>query len=162
VINLVTIWSIIIGILFVLSFVGLIYPIIPSVLLIWAGYLIYHFLIDSTELGFGFYSIVLGLTVILFFADLIFTNFFLDKTNTSKNGKVVGAIALIVGSFIFPPFGLIVVPFIAVLIVELIQKKTLKEASYSSIGTILGFLSSTFAKFAIQLVMVILFIIWIL
>ncbi|OZM58089.1 hypothetical protein CIB95_00475 [Lottiidibacillus patelloidae] len=156
------VWSIIITILFILSFIGLIYPVIPSVLLIWGGFFIYHFLINSNELGFWFYSIMVGLTVILFVADLIFNNFFLDKTNTSKLGKIVGAISLIVGSFIYPPFGLLIVPFISVLLVELSQRKTLKEASYSSLGTLFGFLSSSLAKALLQVMMIVLFIIWIL
>jgi uncharacterized protein len=156
------VWSIIIAVLFILSFVGLIYPIIPSVLLIWAGFLIYHFIIDATQLGFWFYSITIGLTIVLFVADFIFTNFFLNKTNTSKSGKTVGAIALIVGSFIYPPIGLIIVPFLAVMVVELLQRKTLKEASYSSLGTLFGFLSSSLAKVLIQLMMIVLFLIWIL
>jgi uncharacterized protein len=155
------VWSIIITILFILSFIGLIYPIIPSVLLIWAGFLIYHFLIDATQLGTWFYTIIVIFTLILFVADFLFTNFFLDKTKTSKIGKAIGAIALIVGSFIYPPFGLLIVPFIAVFIVELSQNKHWKEAGFSSVGTLLGFLSSSVAKVLLQLLMIIFFLIWI-
>jgi uncharacterized protein len=155
-------WISIIVALFILSFVGLIYPAIPSVLLIWGGFLIYHFLINPEELGYGFYSITIGLTALLFIADLLFSNYFLNKTNTTKAGKTVGGIAIIVGSFIIPPFGLLLVPFIAVFLVELVQKKPFKEAAVSSIGTLLGFFSSTAAKALLQIVMIILFIIWIL
>lgn len=37
-------WIVIIG-LFILSFVGLISPVVPSVLAVWGGFLIYHFFI---------------------------------------------------------------------------------------------------------------------
>ncbi|WP_026908622.1 DUF456 domain-containing protein [Paucisalibacillus globulus] len=151
------IWIIIVA-LFVVSFIGVIYPIIPSVLLIWIGFLLYQFGINGDELGFFFWTIMVVFTVILFVADILANSFFVKKFGGSKWGERGAAIAVIVGSFIIPPFGIIIIPFITVLIIEMLQKRTIQEALKASIGSLLGFLSGTFAKVIIQIVMIILFI----
>jgi uncharacterized protein len=151
------IWILIVA-LFILSFVGVIYPIIPSVLVIWIGLLLYQFGINGDELGFIFWTIMVIFTIILFVADILANSFFVKRFGGSKWGERGAAIAVIVGSFIIPPFGIIIVPFIAVLIIEMLQKRTIKEALKASVGSLLGFLSGTFAKVFIQIVMIILFI----
>ncbi|WP_047983155.1 DUF456 domain-containing protein [Ornithinibacillus californiensis] len=151
-------WVIIVA-LFVLSFVGVIYPIIPSVLLIWIGFLLYQFGINGEELGWVFWTLMIVFTVLLFVADILANSFFVKKFGGSKWGERGAAIAVIVGSFIMPPFGIIVIPFLAVLIIEMVQKRTFNEAFKASIGSLLGFLSGTFAKVFVQIIMIILFII---
>ena len=151
------IWIIIVA-LFIVSFIGVIYPIIPSVLLIWIGFLLFQFGINGNELGWLFWTIMVIFTVILFVADILANSFFVKKFGGSKWGERGAAIAVIVGSFIIPPFGIIIIPFITVLIIEMLQKRTMQEAFKASIGSLLGFLSGTFAKVFIQIVMIILFI----
>jgi uncharacterized protein len=151
------IWILIVA-LFILSFVGVVYPIIPSVLLIWIGFLLFQFGINGDELGFIFWTIMVIFTIILFVADIVANSYFVKKFGGSKWGERGAAIAVIIGSFVIPPFGIIIVPFIAVLIIELLQKKTFQEAFKASIGSLLGFLSGTFAKVFMQIVMILLFV----
>ncbi|GIO27172.1 DUF456 domain-containing protein [Ornithinibacillus bavariensis] len=152
------IWILIVA-LFILSFVGVIYPIIPSVLLIWIGFLLYQFGINGDELGFIFWTIMVIFTIILIVADIVANSYFVKKFGGSKWGERGAAIAVIIGSFVIPPFGIIIIPFVAVLIIEMLQKRTFQEAFKASIGSLLGFLSGTFAKVFVQIVMIILFII---
>ncbi|HAM82257.1 DUF456 domain-containing protein [Ornithinibacillus bavariensis] len=152
------IWILIVA-LFILSFVGVIYPIIPSVLLIWIGFLLYQFGINGDELGFIFWTIMVIFTIILFVADIVANSYFVKKFGGSKWGERGAAIAVIIGSFVIPPFGIIIIPFVAVLIIEMLQKRTFQEAFKASIGSLLGFLSGTFAKVFVQIIMIILFII---
>lgn len=86
--------------------------------------------------------------------DFIANSHFVKKSGGSKWGERAAVIATIVGSFIFPPFGLIIVPFIVVFLIELSQKKTVVESVKVASGTIVGFLSSTLAKVFIQLGMI--------
>jgi uncharacterized protein YqgC (DUF456 family) len=151
-------WILIVA-FFVLSFVGLIFPIIPSVLVLWGGFLIYQFLITPDELSLFFWISMVALTIFIFVVDFIANSHFVKKSGGSKWGERVAVIATIVGSFIFPPFGLIIVPFIAVFLVELSQKKEMKASLKVAVGTIIGFLSSTLAKVFIQLGMISWFII---
>ncbi|ASK61402.1 hypothetical protein CFK37_04040 [Virgibacillus phasianinus] len=151
------IWIIIIA-LFIASFIGIIYPIIPSPLVIWIGYLLYHFGIDRTELGMFFWISMVILTVILIVSDIIANSYFVKKFGGSKWGERAAGIAVIVGSFIIPPFGILIVPFVTVLVVEMIQKRSMKEAFRASIGSLIGFLSGAVAKVMIQAIMIVWFI----
>ena len=151
-------WIIIIA-CFILSFVGLIYPIIPSVLVIWVGIIIYQFGINHHELSWLSYTMLGLLTILIFLADYLVNLHFVDKAGGSKWGMRAATIGLIIGGFVIPPFGVIIVPFALVLIVELIQKKTFQESMKVAFATLIAFLSGTFAKAIIQIIMIVVFII---
>lgn len=149
-------WIIIVA-CFIVSFVGLVYPIIPSVLMIWAGVAVYHFGINSDELSWISWTMLVLLTVLLFLADYLANLHFVDKAGGSKWGMRAATIGLIVGSFVIPPFGVIVVPFVLVLLAELLQKKTFQESAKVAVATLIAFLSGTFAKAVIQFIMIVVF-----
>lgn len=151
-------WGIII-ILFILSFVGIIYPIIPSIVAIWGGFLVYQFLVNANELSIWFWISMGILSVVLIAADLIANSYFVKKYGGSKASETVAAIATIVGSFILPPFGIILVPFVAVLITEFILHKEAKKAAKVGFATVIGFLGGSIAKILIQILMIVWFFI---
>ncbi|PFA24479.1 hypothetical protein CN373_03215 [Bacillus cereus] len=142
---------------FIVSFIAFIYPIIPGILGLWAGYLIYHFGINDGELTTSFWILQIIFTVIIFIADFIANGYFLKKYGSTKWSERVGMISIIVGSFFFPPFGLIIIPFLSVFVTEIMHKKTPKEAFMVGIATVVGFLSSTVAKAILQIIMIIIF-----
>ncbi|MFD1172243.1 DUF456 domain-containing protein [Oceanobacillus picturae] len=148
-----------ISVLFILSFVGIIFPIVPSVLVIWGGFLLYHFVLNSNELNAVFWTVMIVLTFVLIVSDIIANSYFVKKYGGSKWGERGAAIAVIIGSFIIPPFGIIIIPFAAVFIIEMIQKRTAQEALLASVGSLIGFLGGAVAKVVLQLVMIIWFII---
>jgi len=146
-------WIIIIA-CFIFSFVGLVYPIIPSVLLIWVGVVLYHFGINLTELTWITWTMLGILTVFLFLADYLANLHFVDKAGGSKWGMRAATIGVIVGCFVIPPFGVIIVPFALVFIAEMMQKKTFQESSKVAFATLIAFFSGTFAKAIILLIMI--------
>lgn len=154
-----TIIWIAIVLLFLLSFAGLIFPIIPSVLAIWGGFLFYHFGIDRGDLSLFFWIAMVFLTLLIFVADLLASSYFVKKHGGSKWGERIAAIAIIVGAFIMPPFGILIIPFLAVIIAEWMIIKDFKKAFQIGIATLIGLLSGTIAKFIIQLIMVVWFFI---
>ena len=149
-------WIIIIA-CFIFSFVGLVYPIIPSVLVIWVGVILYHFGINSDELSWISWTMFVLLTVLLFLADYLANLHFVDKAGGSKWGMRSATVGLIVGSFVIPPFGVIVVPFVLVLLTEMLRKKSFGESFKVAFATLIAFLSGTFAKAVIQLIMIVVF-----
>ncbi|HBV02747.1 MAG TPA: DUF456 domain-containing protein [Staphylococcus sp.] len=151
-------WLLII-IMFVIAFIGLIKPIIPSVLFLWIGYFIYHFAIDSSKLSWVFWTVMILFTVFMILSDIIMNSYFVKKFGGSKLGEIMAAVGVIIGCFVFPPFGIIIVPFILVFVSEIIQKSDISAALNASIGSLLGFLTSTIAKALIMIVMVIWFFI---
>ncbi|MFC7061412.1 DUF456 domain-containing protein [Halobacillus seohaensis] len=154
----VLIWIVIIA-LFLASFVSLVFPIIPGPLVLWLGFLAYYFFLNGNELSLFFWIAMVLLTILLIVSDIIANSYFVKKYGGSKWGERSAALGVIVGSFIIPPFGIIVVPFLIVLVVELVQKRTVNEALKAAMGSLFGFLSGSFAKIIIQLFMIIWFFI---
>lgn len=146
---------------FVLSFVSLIQPILPGIPLLWISFLIYHFGIDKSELTTSFWIILSIFTVFLLVVDFIANNFFLKKYGSTKWGERVGCLAIILGSFIIPPLGLIIVPFVSVYAVERYQNKSNKEALIIASATVVSFLTSSIAKGLLQMMLILIFFIYI-
>ena len=133
-------------------------PIIPSVVAIWGGFVVYQFLINPNELSIWFWISMAILSVVLIAADLIANSYFVKKYGGSKTSERIAAIATIVGSFILPPFGIILVPLLAVFVTEYILLKDSKKALKIGFATIIGFLGGSVAKVLIQLLMIVWFI----
>lgn len=142
---------------FVLSFAGIIFPLIPSPLVLWIGFLLYVFFIDGESLSWIFWTAMIILTIVLIVSDIIASSYFVKMFGGSKLGEGIAAIGVIIGSFL-PPFGIIIVPFLAVLVIELLQRKDLKDSFRAAIGSLLGFLGGAFAKVVILFMMIIWFL----
>ena len=142
---------------FVLAFIGLIKPIIPSLLVLWVGFLIYQFGFHNGNLSWVFYVSMILFTVFILVADFIMNKYFVNKFGGSKLSELVALVGVIVGCFVFPPFGIIIVPFVAVLVVEMIQEPNLTKALKASFGSVVAFLASSVAQAIIMIIMVIWF-----
>ena len=151
------IWS-----LFIISIVGIVIPIIPTVFFIWGGFLLYHFLLNDEKLSLFFWLMMLGFTLILLLADIFTNRYFVQRFGGSKKSEWAALIGILVGMFVFPPFGIILVPFLFVLLIEWYVRKDMKLAFLASIGALVGFLSGVLAKVFISLIMIGLFFIFIL
>lgn len=152
-------WIIIIA-LFIISFVGLIYPIIPSVLFIFASFILYGFFFGFEAFNLFFWIIQGLLVVLLFGADFIANLIGVKKYGGSKAGIWGSTIGILVGPFVIPFLGIIIGPFLGAIIAEwLVNKKDLKEAAQIGFGSVIGFISSVITKGIIQAVMVIYFLI---
>ncbi|MBM2657961.1 DUF456 domain-containing protein [Staphylococcus pseudoxylosus] len=142
---------------FVLAFIGLIKPVIPSVLVLWVGFLIYQFGFHNGNLSWVFYVSMILLTLFIIVADFIMNQYFVNKFGGSKKSEYAALVGVIVGCFVFPPFGIIIVPFAAVLIVEMIQEPNFSKALKASFGSVVAFLASTIAQAMIMIIMVVWF-----
>ncbi|OFR90237.1 hypothetical protein HMPREF2864_06630 [Staphylococcus sp. HMSC059F04] len=144
---------------FILAFVGLIKPVIPSVLMLWVGFLIYQFAFNNGELSWIFYVSMIVLTVLMFISDFAMNKYFVNKYGGSKISEYVALIGVLVGCFVFPPFGIIIIPFVAVFAVELMQDFDVNKAFKASLGSIVAFLTSNIAKAFIMFIMIVWFFI---
>ncbi|MET3684328.1 uncharacterized protein YqgC (DUF456 family) [Alkalibacillus flavidus] len=151
------IWWILVIAFFVLSYAGVIFPVIPAPLVLWVGFFVYHFGINADELSWIFWVSMAILTVVLIVADIVANSYFVKRFGGSKQGEWAAAIGVIVGSFVIPPFGIIVVPAVSVLIVELLQRKHIQAAFRAVVGSLLGFLGGAVAKVVIMTVMIVWF-----
>ena len=126
-------WILII-IAFALAFIGLIKPVIPSLLMLWIGFLIYQFGFHEGRLSWIFYVAMIIFTIMILVADFVMNKYFVNRFGGSKIGEYTALIGVIVGCFVFPPFGIIIIPFVAVFIVELVQGFNFQQAIKVSFG----------------------------
>lgn len=143
---------------FLSAFVALVMPMIPGILMMWVGFFIYHYAINNNELSWFFWVAMATLTVITLVSDYVLGSRYVKKYGGSKAGELTAAISVVLGSFFYPPIGIIVLPFIAVFIVEVLIYQDFKRAFNASLGSLIGFLTSTVAKFMILIIMIVWFI----
>ncbi|WP_342544059.1 DUF456 domain-containing protein [Lysinibacillus sp. FSL W7-1291] len=145
---------------FIISFIGLMYPIIPGVLFLVGGFLLYGVFFSFAELSWWFWVIEILFVVLLFGADTVANAFGIKKFGGSNAGMWGSTIGLLIGPFVIPVAGILIGPFLGAVIAELIvEKRTFNEAVKSGVGSLIGFLTSTIAKAVIQIVMIIVFFI---
>lgn len=150
---------IVIVICFILGFVGIVLPILPSVALVWAGVAIFHFFIDPQVLGWFTWGTLLFFTALILVADQLSNILVVKRYGASKLSIFASVVGAFVGLFVFPPFGIVIVPFFLVLLLELLQSRSTNEALRSAFGTIVAFVGGIFAKGLIQLIMIAVFLI---
>lgn len=151
-------WLLII-VCFIVSFIGLVYPIIPSVLFILLGFILYGLIFTFEELTWWFWTIEIIFIVLLFAADTIANMVGVKKFGGSKAGMWGSTIGLIIGPFVLPFAGILLGPFLGAVIAELvIEKQSFKGAMKSGIGSLVGFLTSVVTKGIIQIILILIFV----
>lgn len=149
---------IIIWVLFAVAFVGLVYPIIPSVLFLIAGILMYGVLFSFKHFTWYFWLIEGLFVVLLFGADYIANMIGVKKYGGSKAGVWGSTIGLIAGPFIIPFFGILIGPFIGAIAAEtLVNRRPFSESIKIGIGSVIGFISSVITKSVIMAIMILYF-----
>lgn len=146
---------VIIAAMFIISFLGLVYPVIPSVLFIMAGFILYGLLYSFAPLNWLFWVAQSLFVLLLFIADYMANIIGVKKYGGSKAGIWGSTIGLLIGPFVIPVFGIIIGPFIGAIIAELIvHKKDLVTAVKIGFGSVIGFISSVLTKSIIQIIMI--------
>ncbi|SHE88473.1 hypothetical protein SAMN05444392_104123 [Seinonella peptonophila] len=136
-------WGIVI-LLFCLSYLGLVVPGIPDAPLMMAGFLVYHFLIDSEPLGWWFWLLMIGLVLAMMSLDWLSAGFAAKKLGGSKGTLVAAPLGIIF--FFWMPFGVLLGPFITVFALEIYYKKPVQTAAKVAAGTVVGFISNIVVK----------------
>ncbi|KQL53532.1 hypothetical protein AN964_08505 [Heyndrickxia shackletonii] len=146
---------IIITVVFVIAFIGLVYPIIPSAIFMLGGFLLYGLFFTFSPLNWLFWSIEVLFIILLFSADYVSNLIGVKKFGGSKAGVWGSTIGLIAGPFIIPVVGILIGPFLGAVLGELlVNRKPIKSAFKIGIGSLLGFISSVITKGFIQILMV--------
>ncbi|MFT8320375.1 MAG: DUF456 domain-containing protein [Bacillus sp. (in: firmicutes)] len=154
------IYWIIITVLFLIAYIGLVYPIIPGVLFLVAGFFAYGFLFTFAHFSILFWIIQAMFTLLLFCADYLANLIGVKKYGGSKAGAWGSTIGLLVGPFVIPVMGILIGPFLGAVIAELVVNRTnWKTALKVGVGSVIGFLSSVITKGVIQAIMIIYFLI---
>ncbi|MHA7109400.1 DUF456 domain-containing protein [Sunxiuqinia elliptica] len=134
------------GILFIISgILGGVLPVLPGPPLSYVGLILLH-LTERYQFSTNFLVIWGIITVVVYLLDYFIPVWGTKKFGGSKRGVWGSIIGLLVGMFLFPPFGIIVGPFAGAVLGELSGGKQSKEALRSGFGSFVGFLVGTLLK----------------
>lgn len=154
------VYWLIISVLFIVAFVGLFYPIVPSVIFLLAGYLLYGVFFSFEPFSWLFWTIQGLFIVLLFVADYIANMMGIKKYGGSKAGIWGSTIGILIGPFIIPIFGILIGPFIGAIAAELlVNKRSFQDSIKIGFGSVVGFISSVVTKTIIQVVMIAYFLV---
>jgi uncharacterized protein YqgC (DUF456 family) len=135
------------GICIIAGIIGCIMPGLPGPPVSYLGIFLLNF---TTAIDFSTQYLIITflLVVIVQILDYYIPIWATKKFGGSKKG-VWGSIIGLIAGFLFPPYGIIIGPFAGAVIGELIDGKQTMKALKSGLGSFIGFLLGTAAKFAI-------------
>jgi len=152
---------IIVSILFAIGMAGAIFPILPGALAIYAAFFVYGFFISFSPFGFWFWAIQTLIVAALFIADYAVNAWGVKRFGGSRASVIGSTIGVVIGPFVIPAFGLILGPLIGAIIGELFVGSNFDKSLKVGFGSVVGLFSSMVVKIILQLIMIILFFIWI-
>jgi uncharacterized protein YqgC (DUF456 family) len=133
--------------LMILGILGSFLPVLPGPITSWFGLLLLH-LSDAVPMNWTFLGITFAIAFIIWLIDYIIPAMGTKRFGGTRYGVIGTMVGLVIGIFFFPPFGLIIGPFLGAFIGELIKdSKDSKKALKAAFGSFIGFLTSTFLKF---------------
>lgn len=136
------------ALLLLAGFVGALLPVLPGPPLSWLGILLLHF---TTYAAFSssFLLVTAIFMVVITILDLYIPVWGTKKFGGTKAGIYGSTIGLLLGLFFFPPFGVIIGPFLGAFIGELlVNSNEVKTALKSATGSFIGFLLGSGIKLA--------------
>ena len=141
------------GFLFaLLGIIGSFLPVLPGPFTSWVGLLILH-LTEVIPLNWTFLGITLVIAIIIWIVDYFIPAMGTKKFGGTRSGVIGSTIGLIIGVFVFPPFGIILGPFVGAVVGEMIKKDDFNKALKSGLGSFIGFLLGTGLKLIVSSVM---------
>ena len=137
----------------IVGILGSILPALPGPPLSWLGMLLLYFWGGTDGKGEGMSLTVLltmlGVTIVVSILDYLVPSYFTKVTGGSKAAGRGALIGMLVGIFIFPPWGMIVFSLLGAFLAELIfKKKRSTEALNAALGSFIGFIFGTGMKLA--------------
>ncbi|MHA6483092.1 DUF456 domain-containing protein [Paenibacillus sp. strain BS8-2] len=152
-------WTLIV-LLFVVGMIGTVYPILPGVLAVYAAFFVYGWFFTFGDFDWIFWTIQTLIVVVLFVADYAVGAWGVKRFGGTRASVIGSTIGIIVGPFVIPAFGLIIGPFAGAVIGELMAGKSFEQSIKAGWGALVGLFTSVVVKVILQLVMIILFVLW--
>ncbi|WP_433944034.1 DUF456 domain-containing protein [Paenibacillus sp. SN-8-1] len=153
-------WILVIG-LFIVGLAGAVIPVLPGVIAVYAAFLVYGWFFTFEHFGWGFWTIQTLIVIVLLAADYAVGAWGVKRFGGSKASVWLSTIGAIIGPFVIPAFGLIIGPFVGAVAGELLSGSSFQKSLKVGFGSVVGLFSSMVVKILLEIVMIILFFIWI-
>jgi uncharacterized protein len=157
-----TLWTIVTLLIMAVGLVGTVLPVIPGILLIYAGYLLYGFATGWQAYGLAAIAGWSVVTVLVLFLDFYAGAIGARRCGASRSGTWGSLVGGLIGTLAAGFPGLILGPFAGAAAGELLRGRSHREALRSGWGTFIGFMVGSVVKVAIGVVMIGTFIWWVL
>lgn len=136
-------------VLVITGILGCILPVIPGPPLNYAALLLLHFT-SKHQFSTKFLIVWAVITAAVYTLDYIIPVWGTKKFGGGKAGVWGSVIGLVAGLFFFPPFGIIIGPFVGAIAGELLSGKNSETALKSGFGSFIGFLLGTLLKLIVS------------
>ena len=140
----------VVAFILLLGIIGCFVPIIPGPPISYGALLVFHFFssynIDENTLWL-WALIVIAVTVFDLWVQIYGVKKF-GGTKKAVNGSIIG---LIIGIFLFPPFGIIIGPFLGAFIGAKMDDPDVNKALRIALGSLAGFVAGTIVKLSVSL-----------
>lgn len=158
---LISLSSFLIILTMVVGQLGLVIPIFPGNVVIWAAALVYGIIFGFGKLG----GILFGVITLLMFAAVTADNLFMGAKAREKGaawGSIIAALAAgVIFTFVFPPLGGLIAAPLVLYLMEFRRLGDSKAATEVVKGLMLGLGLSFVARFILGLVMIGLWGVWV-
>ncbi|WOO41814.1 DUF456 domain-containing protein [Rubellicoccus peritrichatus] len=151
-------WAMIVASIFIITgVVGTLLPIIPGVVIVWFGILIYK-LWDPAGISWTLVFVCGGLAILAQILDFVCSYYGARRFGATWRGGVGALLGAIFGPFLLGPVitpigGLIVGPIAGAVVGELSAGRTAKESGKAGVGTVVGGIVSALLKMVIAVFM---------
>jgi len=146
-------------ILFIIGIIGTILPALPGPIFIYFGVLLYGIMTGFASLGVFFYIIEAIVLIIIFLSDYFSAAIGTQKFGGNKYTAYGAIIGTILALIFLGPLGIVIGPFLGVIVVEFLQGTEFKQAIRSGFGALVGILGGMLFKIAAEILMIIYFVI---
>ena len=139
---------------------GLIVPIFPGIAVIWMAALGYGVTTGFTTLGWVLFAVI----TVLFITGAVIDNILMSakahKEGAAWSSVILGVLAGILGTILFPPFGGLIAAPSVLLLVEYIRQRNFKKALLTLRGLAIGWGSAFVVRFLIGAAMIGVWLVW--
>jgi uncharacterized protein YqgC (DUF456 family) len=152
--------NIVIYLIMAVGLIGMIIPIYPGVVIIWAAALIYGFITGFATLEIWVLVLITALMIVGTLVDNVLMGGKARQAGASWISIAGALLAGVAGTFAFPPLGGIVAAPTLLFLLEYARLRDSQKAWGVTKGLLTGWGLSFIARFLIGLAMIIVFVLW--
>jgi uncharacterized protein YqgC (DUF456 family) len=147
-------------VLMLIGLFGLIVPIFPGLAVMWLSALGFGWVKGFGTLGIWMFALITLLAIVGSLVDNLFTTVGSRQGGAGWSSIIMGAVAGVVGTVMFPPVGGLILAPLVIFLLEWRRHNNWHKALQSIRGLAVGWGMAFVARFGIGVVMIIFWLIW--